>query len=90
MRPPDPGAQWHLPEVPDLRLYHGLGNPDLNYSIRSLPTRERQTDYFHWYIAIVPRITRAAGFELGSGMFINSSLPEASAEFLRSVKVPEA
>ena len=73
-----------------LRLYHGLGNPDLNYSIRSLPLRDRQTDYFHWYLAIVPRVTRTAGFELGSGMFINSSLPEESAKFLRSIKIPEA
>jgi galactose-1-phosphate uridylyltransferase len=29
----------------------------------------------------------AAGFELGSGMFINSSFPEKNAEFLRAVKV---
>lgn len=71
------------------KMYHGLNNPDYNYSIRSMPTRSGPTDYFHWYLTIIPRVTRTAGFELGSGMFINSASPEASAEFLRGVQVPE-
>jgi UDPglucose--hexose-1-phosphate uridylyltransferase len=36
---------------------------------------------------VIPRLTRVAGFELGSGMFINTVLPEAAAEFLRKVAV---
>lgn len=67
------------------RLHFGLGNPDYNYSIRSIPTAERPTEYFHWYLTIIPRITKTAGFELGSGMFINSSVPEEDAALLRSV-----
>ncbi|HIK15622.1 MAG TPA: galactose-1-phosphate uridylyltransferase [Leptolyngbyaceae cyanobacterium M33_DOE_097] len=70
------------------KIYYGLGDPAYNFTIRSSPTDEHQTDYFHWYLAIVPRVSRAAGFEMGSGMYINTSLPEASAEFLRSVIVP--
>jgi UDPglucose--hexose-1-phosphate uridylyltransferase len=70
------------------KLHYGLGNPDFNYSIRSIPTRERHADYFHWYLTIIPRVTRTAGFEMGSGMYINSSLPEESAEFLRNVALP--
>ncbi len=69
------------------KLYYGLGDPDYNFTIRSIPTDERQTDYFHWYLAIIPRVAKSAGFEMGSGMYINSSLPEASAEFLRSVTI---
>ncbi len=69
------------------RLYHGLNNPDFNYSIRSIPIRDQHTTYFHWYLAIIPRVSRTAGFELGSGMFINTSLPEESAKFLRDLKV---
>ena len=69
------------------KIYHGLNDPDYNYSIRSVPTRDRHTDYFHWYLTIVPRVSRTAGFEIGSGMFINTGLPEESAKFLRSVKV---
>ncbi|MGB6648121.1 MAG: HIT domain-containing protein, partial [Bacteroidota bacterium] len=70
------------------KMYRGLKDPDYNYSVRSLPTRDRNTDYFHWYLTIIPRISRTAGFELGSGMFINSTVPEESAAFLRGVVVP--
>jgi UDPglucose--hexose-1-phosphate uridylyltransferase len=70
------------------KLYYGLNNPDYNYSIRSIPIHDRNTDYFHWYIAIIPRVSTAAGFELGSGMYINSALPEESAKYLRDVKIP--
>ncbi len=69
------------------KLYHGLNNPDYNYTIRSIPTANQRTEYFHWYIAIIPRVSLAAGFELGSGMFINTALPEESAAFLRSIEV---
>lgn len=70
------------------KLYYGLNNPDYNYTIRSIGIQEQHADYFHWYLAIVPRISQTAGFELGSGMFINTALPEESAEYLRSVKLP--
>ena len=69
------------------KLYYGLNNPAYNYTIRSMPTDERQSDYFHWYLAIVPRVTKAAGFELGSGMYINPAMPEDSAKFLREIDV---
>jgi len=72
-----------------LRLYVGLGNPDYNYVIRSLSPGGADAKYFHWYLAIVPRLTKAAGFELGTGMYINTSLPEESAEFLRNVPIGE-
>ncbi len=70
------------------KLYYGLHNPDYNYTIRSIPTSDKHADYFHWYLAIVPRVSLSAGFELGSGMYINTALPEESAAFLRSVKLP--
>lgn len=70
------------------KLYYGLNNPDYNYTIRSIPTDQDYADYYHWYLAIVPRVSQAAGFELGTGMFINTSLPEESAEFLRSIEIP--
>jgi len=71
------------------KLYHGLNDPDFNYSIRSIPTRDLHSEYFHWYFTIVPRVSKTAGFEIGSGMYVNTALPEESAEFLRKVKVPE-
>ena len=71
------------------KLYYGLENPDFNYSIRTAPAENAGVKYYHWYISVIPRLTKVAGFELGSGMFINVVLPEAAAEFLRNVKVPE-
>lgn len=70
-----------------LRLYRGLEDPDFNYVIRSLSPSEASVRYFHWYLSLVPRVTRSAGFELGTGMFINTALPEASAAFLRGVNI---
>jgi UDPglucose--hexose-1-phosphate uridylyltransferase len=69
------------------KLYHGLADPDFNFTIRSAPAENAGVKYFHWYLSVIPRLTRVAGFELGSGMFINTVLPEAAAEFLRKVDV---
>jgi len=69
------------------KLYHGLADPDFNFTIRSAPADSVSVKYFHWYVSVIPRLTRVAGFELGSGMFINTVLPEAATEFLRKVDV---
>lgn len=66
-----------------LRIHVGLSDPDLNYTIRSLSPTQGTLKYFHWYLSITPRLTTAAGFELGTGMYINVALPEESARFLR-------
>lgn len=72
------------------KLYVGLDNPDFNYTIRTAPHENAGVIYYHWYLSIIPRLTRVAGFELGSGMFINTVLPESAAKFLREVKVEQA
>jgi UDPglucose--hexose-1-phosphate uridylyltransferase len=69
------------------KLYVGLDNPDYNFTVRSGPAEYAGARHFHWYVSVIPRLTRTAGFELGSGMFINTVLPEAAAEFLRNVSV---
>lgn len=71
------------------RLYHVLGDPDYNLVVRSSHPEMQGSRVFHWYLTIVPRLSRAAGFELGTGMFINSSTPEVDAEFLMAAPVPE-
>lgn len=63
---------------------HGmLGNPPFNFVIRSLGPQESNAPHFHWYISIVPRINKPAGLELGTGMYVNPSLPESCARALR-------
>jgi UDPglucose--hexose-1-phosphate uridylyltransferase len=70
------------------RLHFGLDDPDYNFVIRSLSPADATVKHFHWYLSLIPRVSKAAGFELGTGMFINTALPEASAAFLRNVRVP--
>ncbi len=68
-----------------LQLYQGLNNPDYNYIIHSAPIKDEQEEYFHWHLQILPRLVTPAGFELGTGMFINTALPEETAAFIRGV-----
>ena len=70
-----------------LKLYRGLDNPDYNLVVDSAPVGEERTDFYQWHIRIIPRIAETAGFEIGSGMYINTALPEETAQFMRDVKV---
>jgi UDPglucose--hexose-1-phosphate uridylyltransferase len=66
-----------------LKLYSKLNNPDYNYVVHTAPIKDEQEDYYHWHLQIIPRLANPAGFELGSGIYINVSLPEETAQFLR-------
>ena len=66
-----------------LRLNRLLGDPPFNYVIHSAPAPQTALPHYHWHIKIMPQITRAAGFEWGSGMFMNSIAPEDAARLLR-------
>ncbi len=65
------------------KIYFSLKNPDYNYIIHSSPCHEKNVEYYHWHIQILPRISAMAGFELGSGIYINTVIPESAARFLR-------
>lgn len=77
------------------KLHKTLINPPFNLVIHtSPPYREDVIDksiyeniekHFHWHIEILPRITTLAGFELGTDYYINPTLPEEAARFLREV-----
>ena len=69
-----------------LRMYLFLGDPDYNYIIRSSPIGDEDTRHLHWYMIIIPKISTPAGFEIGSGIYINTVAPEEAAECLREVK----
>ncbi len=66
------------------QLSDGFGDPDFNYAIHSAPRGEEDRPYWHWHLQLMPRISKAAGFELGSGIYINVAPPEATAEIMRS------
>jgi UDPglucose--hexose-1-phosphate uridylyltransferase len=67
------------------RLNLALENPPFNFIIHSAPFLERAADFFHWHIEIMPKLTKVAGFEWGSGFYINPTPPEESAKYLREL-----
>ncbi len=41
---------------------------------------------YHWRFEIIPLLTRVAGFEWGTGIYINPTAPELAAQYLRENK----
>ena len=72
------------------RLDRALEKPPYNLIIHSTPLSSGNDDtglYFHWHVEVMPRISRVAGFEWGSGFYINPTSPEEAADVLRSVRI---
>ena len=66
------------------RMNRTLHDPPYNFMLHSAPLHEAALDHFHWHLEIIPKLTRVAGFEWGSGFFINPVPPEDAAEALRA------
>jgi UDPglucose--hexose-1-phosphate uridylyltransferase len=66
------------------RLDSALEFPSYNYVIHTSPIGEETNDYYHWHIEVMPKLTKVAGFEWGTGFYINPTPPEESARFLRA------
>jgi UDPglucose--hexose-1-phosphate uridylyltransferase len=54
-----------------------------NYIVHTSPTHEPNLEYHHWHLEIMPRLTRIAGFEWGTGFYINYVLPEEAVQYLK-------
>jgi UDPglucose--hexose-1-phosphate uridylyltransferase len=67
------------------RLSLSLNDPPYNFMLHTSPVSEKFNDYYHWHFEIIPRLTRVAGFEWGSGFYINPTAPEDAAQFLKEV-----
>lgn len=64
------------------RLKERLSDPDYNYVVNSATRCKAEQPHLHWWLQIRPRLVTPAGFEIGSGMRINPTLPEENAEVL--------
>lgn len=60
-----------------------LERPPYNAVIHSAPLQEPMMPHYHWHIEIIPKLTKVAGFEWGTGFYINPTPPEEAAKFLR-------
>jgi UDPglucose--hexose-1-phosphate uridylyltransferase len=66
-----------------LKLSAALQELHYNITVNTAPRGDEDKNYFLWHIEIVPRLAYTAGFELGSGMAINTVMPEEAAKYLR-------
>ena len=60
-----------------------LEAPPFNLIVHTSPFSEDTSESYHWHLEIIPKLTRIAGFEWGTGFYINPTPPEESAKFLR-------
>ncbi len=65
------------------RLDCCIPNVPYNFVLHTQPLRLGNIEHFHWHFEIVPTLTSIAGFEWGSGFYINPMPPEEAAQYLR-------
>jgi UDPglucose--hexose-1-phosphate uridylyltransferase len=69
------------------RMDRALEFPPFNLVVHTSPFSEDTTDVYHWHLEIMPKLSRVAGFEWGTGFYINPTSPEEAAEVLRAVRL---
>lgn len=85
-------------EDTDIATFHNLGwvmsvilreldkvleFPPYNFMVHTAPLQEAKLPSYHWHLEIVPRLAKTAGFEWGTGLYVNPTPPEEAAKFLR-------
>ena len=70
-----------------LRLDACIPNVPYNFVLHGAPLRSQPLEHFHWHFEIMPKLTTMAGFEWGSGFYINPTPPEEAAKFLKKVQI---
>ena len=70
-----------------MRINAALSDPPYNYIVHTSPSGEKDLPYYHWHVEIMPKLTKVAGFEWGSGFYINPTPPEDAAGYLRDADI---
>ncbi|HEV8614602.1 MAG TPA: galactose-1-phosphate uridylyltransferase [Methylomirabilota bacterium] len=65
------------------RMNRVLKDPPYNFMLHTAPLHDGALEHFHWHLEVIPKLTKVAGFEWGSGFFINAMPPEDAAAALR-------
>jgi len=69
------------------RIDKTLDTPPYNFVLHTSPFNNERNDFYHWHIEIMPKLTKLAGFEWGSGFHINPTPPEEAARYLRDARI---
>ena len=64
-----------------------LNSPPYNYMIHTTPFGDGATPHYHWHMEVIPRLTKMAGFEWGTGFYINPTPPEEATVYLRETHI---
>lgn len=67
------------------RLDTCIPNVPYNFVLHTQPLRSGPLEYYHWHFEIVPKLTSIAGFEWGTGFYINPMPPEDTCRYLREI-----
>ena len=71
-----------------VRLRTSLSDPSYNFIIHTAPIEPREREEYHWHLELIPKLTKIAGFEWGTGFYINPTSPELAAKVLRGAALP--
>ena len=69
------------------RMDRVLSRPAFNFILHTSPLHEKTNEFYHWHIEVIPKLTQVAGFEWGTGFYINPVTPEDSAKSLREASI---
>lgn len=69
------------------KINSALQSPAYNFLIHTAPIQEKPMNNYHWHLEFIPRLTNIAGFEWGSGFYINPTSPEDAARYLKEISV---
>jgi UDPglucose--hexose-1-phosphate uridylyltransferase len=89
----DPGRHAQLAQILKTtltRVGRALNHPPYNFILHTSPTSQVHLDHYHWHFEIMPKLTKTAGFEWGTGFHINPTPPEEAAEYLREIDLQES
>jgi UDPglucose--hexose-1-phosphate uridylyltransferase len=70
-----------------MKINVALNNPPYNFILHTLPLHGDNRSWYHWHIEVMPKLTKVAGFEWGSGFYINPTSPEEATKYLREVSI---
>ncbi len=69
------------------RLDKCIPNVPYNFVLHGAPLRSPALEHYHWHFEVMPKLTTIAGFEWGSGFYINPIPPEEAAKYLRKANI---
>ncbi len=69
------------------RLNACINDVPYNFVLHTAPLGDGPLEYYHWHFEIMPKLTQIAGFEWGSGFYINPLPPEKAASYLRDANI---